>query len=84
MVREADIRAAFDFLDAEGRGIIKASTLRKRLGAFYRNIGARVRLIGPSLMAYLFTICLSIQSLPSGRFIHERLIVDISLSQFVL
>lgn len=80
VVREADIRAAFEFLDAEGRGIIKASTLRKRLGAFYRNIGARVRLVRLSVMVYPFTNLHAIQSMPSVRFMHqERQIVDASL-----
>lgn len=48
-VTEADISAAFDFLDVEKRGVIKASTLRKRLGAFHRNITVRVRYGGLSL-----------------------------------
>lgn len=44
LVREEEIKAAFEFFDVEGKGAINASTLRKRLGAFHRNMSARVRL----------------------------------------
>lgn len=45
LVSEAEIKAAFDFFDVEGKGLITASTLRKRLGAFHRSLSARVRCI---------------------------------------
>lgn len=43
LVCESEIKAAFDFFDVEGKGVITASTLRKRLGAFHRSLSARVR-----------------------------------------
>ncbi|CAM9204921.1 unnamed protein product, partial [Discosporangium mesarthrocarpum] len=41
LVTEEELQAAFEFFDVEGRGKITASALRKRLGAFYRNMNAR-------------------------------------------
>lgn len=45
LVCESEIKAAFDFFDVEGKGVITASTLRKRLGAFHRSLSARVRFV---------------------------------------
>lgn len=36
-----DIKSAFDFLDVEGKGVVTASRLRKRLGAFHRPLSTR-------------------------------------------
>lgn len=42
LVCEEELKAAFEFFDVEGKGVITASTLRKRLGAFHRSLSARV------------------------------------------
>ncbi|CAM9374433.1 unnamed protein product, partial [Chrysoparadoxa australica] len=38
LVTEEELKAAFEFFDVEGRGKITTSMLRKRLGAFYKNM----------------------------------------------
>lgn len=42
-VCEEELKAAFDFFDVDMKGVITASNLRKRLGAFHRSLSARVR-----------------------------------------
>lgn len=42
LVCEEELKAAFDFFDVDMKGVITASNLRKRLGAFHRSLSARV------------------------------------------
>lgn len=41
LVCEEELKAAFDFFDVEGKGVITAGALRKKLGAFHRSLSAR-------------------------------------------
>lgn len=46
LVCEEELKAAFDFFDVDMKGVITATNLRKRLGAFHRSLSARVRYAG--------------------------------------
>jgi hypothetical protein len=41
LVTDEELRAAFEFFDMDGRGKITAASMRKRLGAFYKNMNPR-------------------------------------------
>ena len=43
-IDEAELSAAFDFFDVEGRGKLTVADLKLRLGAFYKNLPVRRRL----------------------------------------
>lgn len=40
-VSEEELKAAFNFFDSEAKGVITVADLKRRLGAFYKNVPAR-------------------------------------------
>ncbi|KAG5190981.1 hypothetical protein JKP88DRAFT_256894 [Tribonema minus] len=41
LVTDEELRAVFEFFDVDGRGVITSTCIRKRMGAFYKNMNPR-------------------------------------------
>ena len=77
-IDEAELNAAFDFFDVEGRGKLTVADLKPRLSAFYKNLPVRrlhrhigARQPAPAPASFRLTTAQGVQDLDQRAQLHE-------------